>query len=74
MTNQTFRVPFVTISIAFVAYSGVVVVPPLLSSGDIGVAFAAGFVNPYALVPGVVVGLSAYLIVRGQQSANPERK
>lgn len=104
MTDRTFRILLVTISIAFVAYFGVVVVPPLIASGDVPGAFAAGFANPYAsgysadvigcwavlavwvghearahsirggwlclllgIVPGVVVGLSAYLIIRHQQ-------
>lgn len=48
MTDRGFRASIVMIAIAFVAYFGVVVVPPLLSSGDIMGAFAAGFVNPYS--------------------------
>ncbi len=33
---------------AFALIFGVLVVPPLLASGDVLGAFAAGFVNPYA--------------------------
>jgi hypothetical protein len=104
MAEQFFRFSLVTVSLGFVAYFGVVVVPPLLESGDVIGAFAAGFANPYSsgysadvvacwlvlvawvvyeartlsirrgwiclvlgIVPGVVVGLAAYLLLRAGQ-------
>ncbi len=104
MAEQFFRFSLVAVSLGFVAYFGVVVVPPLLESGDIVGAFAAGFANPYSsgysadvvacwlvlvawvvyeartlsirrgwiclvlgIVPGVVVGLAAYLLLRAGQ-------
>ncbi len=104
MAEQLFRVSIVVISLGFVMYFGFVVVPPLLESGDILGAFAAGFANPYSsgysadviacwlvlvawvayeactlsirggwiclilgIVPGVVVGFAAYLLVRAGQ-------
>ena len=104
VAEQLFRVSLVVVSLGFVMYFGFVVVPPLLESGDIFGAFAAGFANPYSsgysadviacwlvlvawvayeartlsirggwiclvlgIVPGVVVGLAAYLLVRAGQ-------
>jgi hypothetical protein len=109
VTEQLFRFSLIAISLGFVAYFGVVVVPPLLESGDVLGAFAAGFANPYSsgysadviscwlvlvvwvlyearthsirggwiclilgIVPGVVVGLAAYLLLRSGQ--DPEAR
>ena len=104
MAEKFFRFSLVTVSLGFMAYFGVVVVPPLLESRDVLGAFAAGFANPYSsgysadvvacwlvlvawvvyeartlsirhgwiclvlgIVPGVVVGLAAYLLLRAGQ-------
>lgn len=48
MAERLFRISLVTVSFVFVAYFGVVVVPPLLESGDLLGAFRAGFANPYS--------------------------
>ncbi len=39
---------FVVLGAGFATLFGVIVVPPLLASGDVIGALAAGFVNPYA--------------------------
>ncbi|MBP6013653.1 MAG: DUF2834 domain-containing protein [Alphaproteobacteria bacterium] len=48
MTRTMFEVLVVSLGIAFAIAFCIIVVPPLLESGDIVGAFAAGFVNPYA--------------------------
>ncbi len=39
---------YAALAVGFSLVFGILVVPPLLASGDIVGAFAAGFVNPYA--------------------------
>jgi hypothetical protein len=39
---------YIALALGFATVFGVVVVPPLVESGDIVGAFAAGFVNPFA--------------------------
>ncbi|MEZ4278495.1 MAG: DUF2834 domain-containing protein [Myxococcota bacterium] len=110
MTDRSFHSAIVAVSLAFTAYFALVVGPPLLESGDVLGAFAAGFANPYSsgysadaiacwvvlaawvvfdarvhsvrggwlclilgVVPGVVVGLSAYLILRSRQISEVRR-
>jgi len=48
MHPSLFSILLVAIALAFSLAFGIVVVPPLLQSGDVLGAFAAGFVNPYA--------------------------
>ena len=48
MSVTTFRLLISIVAIAFTAFVGVVVMPPLIESGDVVAALAAGFVNPYA--------------------------
>jgi hypothetical protein len=48
MNRDTFRVVLVCLAIGFAVVFTVLVVPPLLASGDVLGAFAAGFVNPYS--------------------------
>lgn len=48
MTRTAFEVTVALLGVAFAAAFAVIVVPPLMESGDIIGAFAAGFVNPYA--------------------------
>jgi hypothetical protein len=64
MAEQFFRFSLVTVSLGFMAYFGVVVVPPLLESGDVIGAFAAGFVNPYS--SGYSADVVACWLVRGR--------
>ncbi len=48
MSKRAFEILCVALGGAFTLAFLVIVVPPLLESGDIVGAFAAGFVNPYA--------------------------
>jgi len=48
MNKTTFEILCLALGGAFTLAFFVIVVPPLLESGDILGAFAAGFVNPYA--------------------------
>ena len=48
MSRSTLRVLLVILAAGFAVLFAVVVMPPLLASGDVLGAFAAGFVNPYA--------------------------
>ncbi len=110
MSHRLFRFVVIAVSLTFVAYFTIVVVPPLLESGEVMGAFAAGFANPYSsgysadviacwlvlaawvlydarslsvrggwiclalgIVPGVVVGFAAYLLVRSRQVSEARR-
>lgn len=48
MTRTAFEATVGLLGAAFAAAFSVIVIPPLIESGDIIGAFAAGFVNPYA--------------------------
>ena len=48
MTKTAFEASVALLGLVFAVAFCVIVVPPLLESGDIIGAFAAGFVNPYA--------------------------
>ena len=48
MTRTAFEASVALLGIAFAIAFAIIVVPPLIESGDIVGAFAAGFVNPYA--------------------------
>jgi hypothetical protein len=48
MNERRFRAVILAVALAFTAYFSVVVVPPLLESGDLLGAFGAGFVNPFS--------------------------
>lgn len=48
MNRSSLKVLLVVLALGFAVLFSVVVVPPLLASGDVLAAFAAGFVNPYA--------------------------
>ena len=43
-----YRYLYIALGLGFAAAFGVLVVPPLVASGDVFGAFAAGFVNPYS--------------------------
>ncbi len=48
MNPALFKILLVVLGTSFAVAFGVLVVPPLLASGDVIGAAAAGFVNPYA--------------------------
>lgn len=48
MSESLFKTVLTLLAAGFAAAFAVIVVPPLLASGDVVGAFAAGFVNPYA--------------------------
>lgn len=48
MTKRTFELLVLAAGLGFTVAFVIIVVPPLLQSGDIIGAFGAGFVNPYA--------------------------
>ncbi len=48
MTSNIYRLALWALALGFTAVFAVVVGPPLVASGDVPGAFAAGFVNPYA--------------------------
>jgi len=48
LTKSTFEALVAAVAVLFAVAFAVIVVPPLIESGDIAGAFAAGFVNPYA--------------------------
>lgn len=48
MTRRAFEAVVALLGAGFAIAFAVVVVPPLISSGDLVGAFAAGFVNPFA--------------------------
>lgn len=110
LPDRLFRFTIFPVSPAFMACFALVVGPPLLESGDLFAAFAAGFSNPHSsgysedviacwvvlaawvlfdarihsvrggwvrlvlgVVPGGVVGLSAYLIMRSRQISENRR-
>lgn len=47
-SKPIYRFAYMALAAAFALAFAVIVAPPLLASGDIPGAFAAGFVNPYA--------------------------
>ncbi len=48
MSKRLFETVTIILGLAFTLAFFAIVVPPLLASGDVVGAFAAGFVNPYA--------------------------
>ncbi|WP_262694376.1 DUF2834 domain-containing protein [Kordiimonas aquimaris] len=48
MNKRTFESLVILLGAAFTIAFSIIVMPPLIESGDIIGAFAAGFVNPYA--------------------------
>ena len=48
MTQKLYLSLVAAFGAAFAIAFAVIVIPPLLASGDVAGAFAAGFVNPYA--------------------------
>jgi hypothetical protein len=48
MNQSTFSIVLVALAVGFATVFALIVVPPLLASGDVIGAIAAGFVNPYS--------------------------
>lgn len=48
MSKTVFEALIIALGVAFTIAFCIIVVPPLLQSGDVIGAFAAGFVNPYS--------------------------
>lgn len=48
MNQSTLKILLIALAVGFAVAFNVVVMPPLLASGDVMGAFAAGFVNPYS--------------------------
>lgn len=48
MDRNTLKIVLVILAAGFAVLFAIIVVPPLLVSGDVLGAFAAGFVNPYS--------------------------
>lgn len=46
--QRIYTLLLISIAIGFTLFFAVTVIPPLLASGDVAAALAAGFVNPYA--------------------------
>lgn len=48
MHRTTYRAMLIFLALGFAVLFTFIIVPPLLASGDVMGAFAAGFVNPYS--------------------------
>ena len=62
MPRSVFEVIVISLGVAFTIAFFVIVVPPLLESGDIIGAFAAGFVNPFSSGYSLDVILCAFIL------------
>lgn len=63
MSKPIFEILTAALGIGFALAFCVIVVPPLLESGDIIGAFAAGFVNPYSSGYSLDVILCAFILI-----------
>lgn len=63
MSKSVFEILIALIGLAFAIAFCVIVVPPLLASGDVIGAFGAGFVNPYASGYSLDAILSAFILL-----------
>lgn len=63
MSRKLFEYSVIGIGALFTLCFCVIVVPPLLASGDVIGAFAAGFVNPYASGYSLDVILCAVILI-----------
>lgn len=72
MSKRLFEVVTIALGALFAAAFAIIVVPPLLESGDVIGAFAAGFVNPYASgysIDAILTGLVLMVWVLYERSA-----
>lgn len=63
MSKKLFEALIVALGALFAAAFAIIVVPPLLESGDVIGAFAAGFVNPYASGYSMDAILCAFILI-----------
>ena len=63
MTRRVFEVSVAGLGLVFAVCFCVIVLPPLLQSGDVIGAFAAGFVNPYSAGYSVDVIICAFILL-----------
>ena len=63
MAKSTFEFCVLMLGTLFTACFCIIVVPPLLASGDVIGAFAAGFVNPYSTGYSIDVIICALILI-----------
>ncbi len=63
MSKSTFEFCVLMLGALFAACFCVIVVPPLLASGDVIGAFAAGFVNPYSTGYSIDAIICAFILM-----------
>jgi hypothetical protein len=63
MSKSTFEYCTIALGALFAACFFILVVPPLLESGDVIGAFAAGFVNPYSTGYSLDVFICAFILI-----------
>lgn len=63
MNRTTFEYGTLALGALFAVCFFTLVVPPLLESGDIAGAFAAGFVNPYSTGYSIDVIICAFILI-----------
>lgn len=76
MSKGLFEALIIALGVLFAVVFAFIVVPPLLESGDVMGAFAAGFVNPYASgysMDAILTGLILIVWVLYERSARGVR-
>ena len=76
MNRSGFEACVLILGAAFAIAFGIIVVPPLIESGDVAGAFAAGFVNPFAAgysLDTIVCGLILFAWVMYERGAHGVR-
>ena len=63
MSKHVYEILVILLGAAFAVAFAVIVVPPLLESGDVVGAFAAGFVNPYSSGYSLDAILCAFILI-----------
>ncbi|MEO9462025.1 MAG: DUF2834 domain-containing protein [Marinomonas sp.] len=63
MSKSTFEYSVLALGALFAVCFFTIVVPPLLASGDVIGAFAAGFVNPYSAGYSIDVIVCAFILI-----------
>lgn len=63
VTKSTFEFCVLVLGALFTVCFCVIVIPPLLASGDVIGAFAAGFVNPYSSGYSIDVIICAFILI-----------
>lgn len=63
MNQRVFELLILTFGVLFALVFFTIVLPPLIESGDVAGAFAAGFVNPYSTGYSVDAILCAFILI-----------